>query len=152
MADSFTQIFLYGGLASHGKADTIEKSGAVFVLSLPSFTWVKQEDTPSFGRFFHTCNVIGNRQMAVVGGMTEYVNNEHFAFDNDGNGQAADPWEKGIGLFDLTEMAWKDGYDAEAEAYVTPQLVKDAITQHPEPDEWASDDVESWFMTMKGVR
>jgi hypothetical protein len=36
-----------------------------------------------------------------------------------------DPWLEGIGVFDMTELAWKSGYDAGAAAYESPQVVRD---------------------------
>ena len=35
-----------------------------------------------------------------------------------------DPFAKGLGVFDMTEMRWKDSYDANALAYRTPEAVK----------------------------
>lgn len=37
----------------------------------------------------------------------------------------ADPMAQGLEIFDLTEMAWSDRYDADAAPYKTPQVVKD---------------------------
>jgi hypothetical protein len=43
-------------------------NGAVHVLTLPAFRWFKQTSPTTFARYGHSCNVIGNRQMAVIGG------------------------------------------------------------------------------------
>lgn len=43
----------------------------------------------------------------------------NFEFDD------GDPWPHAIGVFDLTDLVWKDRYDAEAEDYEPPQMVKD---------------------------
>ena len=32
-----------------------------------------------------------------------------------------DPWPQGLGIFDMSAMAWKDKYDPKAEAYVSPK-------------------------------
>ena len=95
--DGTYEIFLYGGLGIRGQTATIEQSGSVHVLSLPSFNWVKEDTSPDFGRIWPTCQVIGNRHMAVVGGMTEYRDSPHFDPDDDsyGEGQAVDPWRHG---------------------------------------------------------
>lgn len=37
---------------------------------------------------------------------------------------AADVFPKGIGIFDLTELKWKDEYDAGAAEYDSPQAIK----------------------------
>ena len=89
--------------------------------------------------------------MAVVGGMTEYRDTHHYnSEDNDGDGQEADPWKKGVGIFDLSAMEWKDGYDADAEPYVTPDAVKANNKLHPHPERWANDAVQNWFQ-VKGM-
>ena len=31
----------------------------------------------------------------------------------------------GLGLFDLTNLTWIDGFDADAAPYKTPQMIKD---------------------------
>lgn len=65
---STLQIFLYGGDASGDAAASVEQ-GAVHVLTLPAFRWMKQSTPPNAGRTRHSCNLIGNRQMVVVGGL-----------------------------------------------------------------------------------
>lgn len=55
-----------------------------------------------------------------------------------------DPWEKAIGVFDLTAMEWKDDYDPDAPAYVTPDAVKDYYRNNGEPV-WDNDVVKRWF-------
>jgi hypothetical protein len=67
------EIFIYGGASSAWSDDTaLEQSDEVFILSLPGFVWFKV-DVPHTGgqRAQHTCNLIGNSQMAVVGGSTQ---------------------------------------------------------------------------------
>ena len=62
------KIFLYGGFATGSIPDTVAM-GVVYVLSLPSFHWQKQNYNPTYGRCRHSCNLVGNRQMVVVGGI-----------------------------------------------------------------------------------
>lgn len=87
--------------------------GDISILSLPAFEWfrVEAETAP---RIFHACAVIGNRQMISAGGMEE-------AWD----WVTPDPWYSGIGVFDMTELKWTDGYDAAAAAYDSPDVVKE---------------------------
>ena len=56
------------------------------------------------------------------------------------------PWENAIGVFDLSAMEWKDGYDAEAAPYVTPNDVKTYLNKNGrEPASWSNDVVKGWF-------
>ena len=58
--------------------------------------------------------------MVVVGGFPAITN---FSY-------VRDIWTLGLGVFDLSEMAWLDHYDADAAAYMTPQIVKDYYSQN----------------------
>jgi hypothetical protein len=40
----------------------------VFTLSIPAFRWFKSADSDQVRRADHSCQVIGNRQMLVIGG------------------------------------------------------------------------------------
>jgi N-acetylneuraminic acid mutarotase len=51
----------------HGGFSPLTTYDDVYVLSLPSFSWYKVDNTPGTGRTLHTCNVV-NRQMIVIGG------------------------------------------------------------------------------------
>jgi hypothetical protein len=137
------QIFLYGGKV-YPDVDRTVSNGAVHVLSLPSFRWHKQATPPNFGRFMHSCNVIGNRQMVVVGGVVIEPGVSSDAFTVFGG--SADPWEQGIGIFDMSELEWKASYNASAATYVTPDVVKIDIAENgPFPASWSDEVVENWF-------
>lgn len=57
-----------------------------------------------------------------------------------------DPWQQGLGLFDLTAMEWKARYDADAAPYITPDPVKAFYQQNGRyPSSWTSSVVQSWF-------
>jgi hypothetical protein len=115
--------------------------GNVYVLSLPSFTWHSTALNPKHSRAKHTCNVAGNRQMIVVGGITANVADAE---------QTKDTRTQGLGIFDLTELGWKTSYDASAAAYQTPDIVKQYIsTNGPYPATWDSETVAS-FLSSKG--
>ena len=59
-----------------------------------------------------------------------------------------DPWSEGLGVFDMTAMAWKDSYDADAADYVTPDIVKEHYAANGQyPSSWDSDEIETWFKT-----
>lgn len=36
-----------------------------------------------------------------------------------------DPFLQGIGVFDMTNLVWKDSYDPNATSYKSPKIVKD---------------------------
>ena len=61
-------MFVYGGRAQDATKSLAQAS--VFVLSLPSFTWVKEDLDLTTARFLHSCNIIGTgkSQMIVIGG------------------------------------------------------------------------------------
>jgi hypothetical protein len=112
----------------------------VWVLSLPSFTWYNSSYEPSDARFLHTCHVPGNpprRQMVAVGGL---IPDFKYIF------QPKDPWPQGLGIFDLTEMEWKDSYDANATRYETPKMVKAGIAKDGlYPKNWDDSVVAQWL-------
>ena len=109
----------------------------VSVLSLPSFSWHKASLKPKHSRAKHSCNLAGNRQMIVIGGVTANVENINLS---------KDPWKQGLGIFDLTDLKLKASYDPSAEAYQTPDIVKQYIAVNGSyPSTWDSPTVASWF-------
>lgn len=63
------------------------------------------------------CAVAGQRQMITVGGINRKLGVPTFFKDRD-------PFPQGLGIFDLTELKWKDQYDAGAANYQSPDAVK----------------------------
>jgi Kelch motif len=113
----------------------------VFVLSLPAFNWQKADYTPAFPRVDHSCNVIGKRQMVVIGGQNPATANGTALIET------PDIWSSGIGIFDMTTMDWSDQYDASAADYVTPEKVKSWIQQNgPYPSTWDDPTVKGYFV------
>ena len=96
----------------------------IYVLSLPSFAWFQASYQPIQNRQFQTCHTVGagNRQMLVIGGKNFKQMNVY------GYEKEQDAFAQGLGIFDLTDMAWKSSYDADAAAYTTPQMIKDYIS------------------------
>ncbi|MDI1490944.1 MAG: hypothetical protein OHK93_002149, partial [Ramalina farinacea] len=126
-------IFLYGGQG--GTWSNPVANDAVFVLSLPAFHWEQSTYTNAFGRRRHSCNVIGNRQMVAVGGQMGWHNH-----------LPPDPWDQGLGIFDMSAMEWKDSYDPNAAAYTSPDSVKAYYKQNGSyPTSWSNDVVRTWF-------
>ena len=77
----------------------------VYVLSLPSFTWIKLYQAAS-GRYGHTCHRVG-RQMLTVGGHNVRKNITGMC-----------DWELGsVGILDLPTMLWGSNFNASAKDY-----------------------------------
>ena len=81
--------------------------------------------------------------MAVVGGNTVYPGTPYGGLNYFGD--SPDPFEHGIGIWDLSLMQWRDNYDPDAEAYVTPDVVKTRNDQSPYPSQWTEPIIETWF-------
>ncbi|KAL9583210.1 MAG: hypothetical protein Q9212_002840 [Teloschistes hypoglaucus] len=122
--DGTYQIYIYGGRNNLNGGDLLPNQvkenvdlDSVHVLSLPAFTWFRADYSANNTRYFHTCEVVGHRQMLSIGGRNPL---------DDGQGiLSPDPIKHGLQIFDLTEMKWSDRYDANAAPYTTPQIVKD---------------------------
>jgi Kelch motif len=104
--NSSANIYLYGGRSNGTIFDD------VYVLSLPSFTWVRVflgQDA----RWSVTCHFIPPRQMITVGGGGKYTN---ITSDCD--------WEvKSLAVLDLSTIGWGSVFDANAPNYEVPSAV-----------------------------
>ncbi len=126
------QIFIYGSSTFTNPVPTSLDS--IYVLFLPSFNWQKANYTAIAPRFLQTCEIVGKRQMVSVGGVISAAQ------------EAADTWPLGLGVFDLTEMTWKDNYDPSAAAHETPTSLKNWYSQNGlYPKAWDSPVVEALF-------
>lgn len=86
----------------------------VFVLSLPTFTWVQVWFDGQSPRYGHTCHIIGD-QMLTVGGLVK---------------SSACDWEdKGVAIFNATEVNWTSAYTPDAPAYVLPHSVASKVEE-----------------------
>ena len=137
------EVFMFGGTSNGDVEETVDLS-AVYVLSLPSFTWTRVAE-PTQGRFVHSCNVAGNRQMISIGGVVFDRDTSIDAFKTVGG--RADPWDNGFGVFDMVHLEWKSSFDPSAGAYVTPNTIKASIKQNGYyPSDWTdSKNAEKWF-------
>jgi hypothetical protein len=139
--DSY-EIFIHGGhVPGDGSAEpNFFALDEIYVLSLPSFQWFKADYPATMARFEHCCNVVGQRQMLVVGGAP--------SIDSwiDSYGNIRDQWTWGLGVFDMSEMKWSPRYDASAQAYVTSDVVLAGIRMNgAHPSEWSSTAVQQLF-------
>ena len=115
--------YMFGG-ATNDTFDTTNWNDAayrdIYVLSLPAFAWDKAQKPSEIRRRALTCQVIGNRQMLLIGG-------SFFANDDK---TRVDPWPNGMAVFDLVNLEWTDGrYDRSAEKYKRPSIVQDVYQQ-----------------------
>lgn len=92
----------------------------VHVLSLPGFVWKKADYAPTSPRDCMSCIVAGQRQMVTFGGIDRMKWNDNSTdFFRD-----PDTFPQGVGVFDLTDMTWKDEYNADASSYDSPEAIK----------------------------
>lgn len=89
----------------------------LWILSLPGFTWHRVRYEPEHPRVGHTCVAASNRQLLSVGGFDSNLGNPRWW-------RTKDHFPQGLGVFDMTELAWKDGYDADAEPYESPAEIR----------------------------
>jgi hypothetical protein len=74
-------------------------------------------------RVYHACTAVGSadgdvnrrRQVLSTGGVPS-SNSSAWAED--------DPWPYSLGIFDMTDLEWKDEYDADAGDYETPEIIR----------------------------
>jgi len=98
-------IYMFGG---HG-TDINHSDGNVYVLSVPSFRWIRVT-TDTQRRVFHQCHVMGKHTMVVVGGIqpsSDAVQPGTQAGCDSANGLFAN----GLGIFNLNQHTWLTSYD-----------------------------------------
>ena len=97
-------IYVFGGWGnSFGGSD-----GNVYVLSIPSFRWIRVNEG-SNRRSRHSCNLLGNHTMLVVGGVKP-VDQQVMPPDATGC-DTAPMFAQGLGMFSLNNHTWATNYD-----------------------------------------
>ncbi|MCJ1467511.1 hypothetical protein MMC07_006136 [Pseudocyphellaria aurata] len=134
------EIFLHGGKIKNEEGSQASNSDQIYVLSLPSFQWFLASDASAYSRAAHRCH-ISNNQMIMIGG----INPSHWN-ENDLDAPA-EPWLQAIGVFDLGSWRYKDSYQANANAYETPEIVTKyySASGSPYPSSWTSAGVKALF-------
>lgn len=111
-----TVRFVYGG----GNDDDEMDFGDIHVLSLPGFRWTKVSDEADRGRAEHACVAVRSSQLLSFGGLSYHAASRQ--------GEDAflykDNYPRGIGIFDMNSLEWKEFYDAEAGNYTTHESIK----------------------------
>jgi hypothetical protein len=117
--------FFYGGDTGNANAANVAALSKVYILTIPSFTWIEVLTPASTWRSVHTCQLVGpasianqnQRQMLSIGGvMSPMPNGETWQ-------QYHDEWTSGMEILDLSALTWSDSYSATAKAYVRPDIV-----------------------------
>ncbi|KAL8731579.1 MAG: hypothetical protein Q9181_004244 [Wetmoreana brouardii] len=116
-------IYVFGGW---GSSDAGINDGNVYVLSIPSFTWIRATlDTEL--RWRHNCHLISNNYMFVVGGQRPQVGNplQLGVVGCDNNPK----FSQGLGIFSLNNHNWTTTYDpvVGATPYQIHPSISDAI-------------------------
>ena len=112
--------YVLGGMAN----TTALSDGNVYVLSVPSFRWIRVTDDNSI-RIKHKCVRPQNNTMIVVGGNTPVTNREYDPLPQNCDSAT---FANGIGIFDLHSLSWISNYNASySDAYRIPSKVSDVI-------------------------
>lgn len=136
-------IYYYGGYDGLDRSKPF--SDEMWVLSLPSFTWVKLASSNEEGRAGHKCVMPYPDQMMVIGG---YQSTQ---------GISIPCLPEVIRIFNLSTGKWMDRYDPAVYAnYTVPQAVHDKIggtgtggatATTPSPSGWATSALARIFET-----
>lgn len=103
-------IYVFGGWGETGIG---RNDGNVYVLSLPSFTWIRVTLNMD-QRSRHKCHLMGNHHMLVVGGIRP---DEGDLQPDDVVGCDTNPrFSQGLGVFSLNSHDWTTNYDPAAGA------------------------------------
>ncbi|KAL2255001.1 hypothetical protein VTK26DRAFT_4388 [Humicola hyalothermophila] len=136
-------IYYYGGYDGLDRSQPF--SDEVWVLSLPSFTWVRLASSDVEGRAGHKCVMPYPDQMLVIGGYPSF------------HGTSFGCLDETIRVFNLSSGRWLDRYDpAVYSNYTVPQVVQERIggtgtggatVTTPSPSGWATRALASIFAT-----
>ncbi|KAK5465541.1 hypothetical protein LTS15_002104, partial [Exophiala xenobiotica] len=133
------EIFILGG-STNGTYDQAHANDTdylnVYTLSIPAFRWFKSTASDQVRRADHSCQLIGNKQMLVIGG-TQPSNPSGIA--------AVEPWPNGLGIFDISNFTWADSYDPEAPPYEQPAVVRNYYSTEYQSPVWGSPQLQADF-------
>ena len=111
----------YTGGKLDGSPASLADTADVYILSLPSFQWFKASNPSGGPRAFHSCHTNGNNQMILIGGL-DYTYTPHP--DARPFYVPPDPWTQQLAVFDMTALEWKTHYEAAAQPYAAPDMIK----------------------------
>ncbi|KAK6511321.1 hypothetical protein TWF481_000242 [Arthrobotrys musiformis] len=144
---SYHNIVMYGGwsqLRGEAYAD-------VWVLSLPSFRWIRVEDENNpdtrpfknnldnprvgdIGRTRHRCNLYKNTQMIVTGGIVSQY------YDKKLNIDACNSSHPPFMVMDTNTFVWKASIIPDEQDYAVPAFISSAVRDRTKPDgDWPNE-------------
>ncbi|CAG8972939.1 hypothetical protein HYALB_00001359 [Hymenoscyphus albidus] len=143
--NSTWEIFMYGGKRTSSinhplDPKTLPDLSAIYILTLPAFEWFKAPVDVT-NRLDHQREVMGSRQMLSIGGIIE------------NNVTHKDPWADGLGILDMTEVAWKTEDDPHAAPYTPSSIIKEHYqdsTKHY-PKSWGNPALEFIFRASRNI-
>ncbi|KAH1913816.1 hypothetical protein KXW47_004866 [Aspergillus fumigatus] len=120
-------IYVFGGMGQ----TTAESDGDVYVLSLPSFQWIRVYRDNTI-RYKHKCQLVQKHTMLVIGGIIPIDGMEYYPQSR--NCDTA-TFANGIGIFDLQTLSWRTNYNAtDVVGYAVPSQISDVIGGGPTGD------------------
>ncbi|KAL8911789.1 MAG: hypothetical protein Q9172_007613 [Xanthocarpia lactea] len=141
------EIFLYGGHNGKFGPEAVSYD-EIYILTLPAFTWIKVQYPPQRPRGGHTCNAIGGGQIISIGGYE--ANSTIYAGPHvwDTLFNSTDPFAQGLGVFNMTSLAWEDHYTANAPAYVQSELIRTFYADNPQNgSQFSTNELRELFQT-----
>lgn len=112
--------YVFGGMA----AKTKDSDGNVYVLSVPSFRWIKVYDDHVL-RYKHKCVLAQKHTMLAVGGIIPIDDMEYYPQSRNCDSST---FANGIGIFDLRKLSWMSNYNADDHGeYTIPSKIVDVI-------------------------
>ncbi|KAF1987247.1 hypothetical protein K402DRAFT_55465 [Aulographum hederae CBS 113979] len=134
------EIFIYGGVNQMNW----EVYADMYILTIPGFVWFKvPARRVRAKRHGHTCEPVGGRQLMSIGGIDNPQDGKNYWYD----WTIPDSFIQGIGVFDMTALTWKSGYDADAAPYQSPTVVKDWYSRgNQDSVQWQSLEIARMFI------
>ncbi len=113
-------IYVFGGWGNSAEAS----DGNVYVLSVPSFRWIRVNEDSSL-RARHQCTLLGKNTMLVIGGIHP-KGQQLQPFDTTGC-DTSQMFAHGLGMFSLNNHTWSSEFDPSAGT--TPYQVHPTISK-----------------------
>ncbi|KAL8937034.1 MAG: hypothetical protein Q9216_004623 [Gyalolechia sp. 2 TL-2023] len=116
-------IYLFGGSGVRWSGNN---DGNVYVLSIPSFKWIRVTDDADL-RWRHQCHLMGKNHMLVVGGQTPGDDDDDVLSLGSSGCDNKPKFSQGLGMFSLNDHVWSTSYDpvvAAAPYQIHPSISK----------------------------
>ncbi|KAK5660116.1 hypothetical protein OQA88_13585 [Cercophora sp. LCS_1] len=108
------EILVYAGWDGTLGLNSIPYDEA-FVLTLPGFYWVKASYPALHPRHGLSCNAVGRGQILTIGGVDTTKNGGDNPYE--ATFDTPDPFERGLAIFDMGTLSWRDKYVAKPGSY-----------------------------------